>query len=465
MASPAAIPRVAVVGGGIAGTLASLVLRNRGLHPILIDRGRDVGGRLRGSPRSKLGVDVDAGAQFIRSSDMRFETVLRMLEREGLLAKWNGRFGLLGNQGGGFLPASIVGQATAMGKAAANNNNDNDDDDNNGEKADATGPTDSGDFCSFVSQHRDEVPVYVGMPDNVSLCPEICRLASIEKIIQTQVLKAEPKQDGGWELQLDGEMTAGSMSFDALILTSHNASMAAEAVQTIIDRESQAINNQPEQGISSSSNTDEDTTKAHTILMNRLSNLVKDLNSARESKKPIFTWSGRFPANAPSLPFDAASVPGSHLIQYLVRESSKPGRRRSSSNQSEEDGEIWTAISTSALAQDILKRHQGQEASEEANSIMSKAVSDLLFQQQKSQSYDATDGSAVQWGSGFTTRSLGLKEDSIFLNPWRLAIAGDFIRDAHPTPLEAAALSGLEAGERVAAMFQAMEEARVSPPQ
>jgi len=64
--------------------------------------------------------------------------------------------------------------------------------------------------------------------------------------------------------------------------------------------------------------------------------------------------------------------------------------------------------------------------------------------------------SAVCWRSAFPSRTLGLKEDSIILHPWRLAIGGDFIRalDTHSSPFEAAAMSGLEAGERIAALFE-----------
>ena len=75
-------PRVAVVGGGIAGTLASLVLRNRGLMPVIIDRGQDVGGRLRGVSRSKIGGSLDAGAQFLRASDARLQPVWHMLAQQ-----------------------------------------------------------------------------------------------------------------------------------------------------------------------------------------------------------------------------------------------------------------------------------------------------------------------------------------------------------------------------------------------
>ena len=43
-------------------------------------------------------------------------------------------------------------------------------------------------------------------------------------------------------------------------------------------------------------------------------------------------------------------------------------------------------------------------------------------------------------------------EHAVVLEPYRLAICGDFVRAA-ACPVEAAALSGLEAGDRVAAVL------------
>ena len=59
---------------------------------------------------------------------------------------------------------------------------------------------------------------------------------------------------------------------------------------------------------------------------------------------------------------------------------------------------------------------------------------------------------AKRWGAGFAAGTLGLKEDCVSLEPWRLAIAGDFLAD-RASPVEAAALSGMEAGERIAKWF------------
>ena len=59
---------------------------------------------------------------------------------------------------------------------------------------------------------------------------------------------------------------------------------------------------------------------------------------------------------------------------------------------------------------------------------------------------------AKRWGAGFARGTLALNEPCVSLEPWRLAIAGDFLCE-RPSPAEAAALSGMEAAERVAAWF------------
>ena len=60
-----------------------------------------------------------------------------------------------------------------------------------------------------------------------------------------------------------------------------------------------------------------------------------------------------------------------------------------------------------------------------------------------------------------TSQSLDAQHDCIALQPWRLTICGDYIRNLsqqHSTPSEAAAMSGLEAGERTAAYFAGDEQ-------
>mmetsp|Transcript_59027 Transcript_59027/g.87626 ORF Transcript_59027/g.87626 Transcript_59027/m.87626 type:complete len:432 (-) Transcript_59027:110-1405(-) len=425
-------PRVAVVGGGIAGTLASLVLRNRGLNPLLIDQGRGaVGGRLRGAARSKLG--VDAGAQFFRAYDPRLGHVLQMMEGAGLLKRWEGRFGLLGSQGGGFLPSSIVGSAAPPGTMGRQ-----------GETSPGEGQpkaTDYGDFCGFVSHHRpDSVPTYVALPSNADLCPKICQMADIEAVTDTRVIKAEMVEGGGWSLDLESsnyDYLRDEM-FDALVLTTHDPSLASKTVQSIAQAEAQAS-----AGLS-------DADLAAGAIQARLENLARDLQLIKDSgRQPLFTWSGRFSSSC--VPFDAASVPGSHVVQFLARESSKPDRHCGT------EGEVWTAMSTSTFAKDILECYgKTREASEEASIILSQEVAGLLAIATGNKKETPTEASAVRWASAFTSQTLGLKEDSIILHPWRLAIGGEFIHEinAYETPFEATALSGLEAGDRIAALLQ-----------
>lgn len=140
--------RIAVIGGGIAGTLCSLVLKNRGLHPVLVDAGTNgngngIGGRLR-----------NGGAQFLRATDPRLATVAHLLAQQGLLRPWTGRFGVLGSSGGGFLPASIVtlqpgGRSNKKGNGIAGMQQANHDDNRDGTTTPTTANVaafDAGDF-------------------------------------------------------------------------------------------------------------------------------------------------------------------------------------------------------------------------------------------------------------------------------------------------------------------------------
>jgi len=124
---------------------------------------------------------------YLRASDpgSQWASVLAMLAREGLVTPWEGRFGLLGSRGGGFLPLEVArntyaAQAsnlktrrpqagllltrlshlasdravTAMGK-----------------EADAAPASDGGDFCGFVAGCTPGAsPMYVGVPTNAAVC-------------------------------------------------------------------------------------------------------------------------------------------------------------------------------------------------------------------------------------------------------------------------------------------------------
>jgi len=438
MAQP---PRVAVVGGGIAGTLCSLVLKNRGINPTLIDGGRRSAGRLRND-----------GAQFLRAADPRLIPVYGMLERQGLLKEWKGRFGMLGSSGGGFLPAEIVTANTRHGgstqgmekqKSVAGSTTD-----------DYQTASDAGDFCHFVGSAA--VPTFVGAPSMTDLCPEILRLAGVEQVNNSSLVGAT-LEDGGWCLDVQdnnngtpSQRIAPDAKFDALVLATHDPSLASGAILSIVDGEIKAG------GYSSKEDAAEKGGDA-SIVIERLSEMADSLQKVRDhDRMPVYSVSITYPEGfSQSIPFDAVSVPGSIVVQFLVSDESKPSPENSA-------GEGWTAITTSQLASAILSRPEMSD--EERLALVSKTVTKEIAQLFSSYHGgtvpEPLDISVKRWGAAFCSRGLQLKEDSILLAPWRLAVCGDFIRDlsAYETPLEAAALSGLEAGERTAAFWAEPEQ-------
>mmetsp|Transcript_23180 Transcript_23180/g.38363 ORF Transcript_23180/g.38363 Transcript_23180/m.38363 type:complete len:417 (+) Transcript_23180:95-1345(+) len=411
-------PRIAVIGGGIAGTMCSLVLKNRGLHPVLIDQGtRGLGGRLRG------------GAQFIRASDPRLAQVTAMLEQQGLLKRWQGRFGVLGSSDGGFLPAEIVTQQGGQQASTAS--------DNPGSSSRATA-SDGGDFCNFVEGSL--TPTYVGVPSMADLCPEICRLADIESVSNTQVVGAAPVPEGGWKLDTSGSDDIGGDTFDAMVVATHDPSLAGGMVRRIVDAEVAAGG--------STKGTEDDQSAA--LVIRKLTDLSDSLQALRDhGRLPVYTLFATYPAGfSDKIPFDAASVPGSHHIQFISRHAS---------GHSDISGDTWHAVTTSMLAAELLSSPQltDDEKRSSISGVASEEVSRLLLPFHGEPGLLPLDVSVKRWGSAFSSRGLNLKEDSVTLAPWRLAICGDFVRDMseHATPIEAAALSGLEAGERTASLF------------
>ena len=145
-------------------------------------------------------------------------------------------------------------------------------------------------------------------------------------------------------------------------------------------------------------------------------------------------------------------MPGSPFVQFLAKESSKTG-------EVNENGDVWSAVTTSQLASQTLLDPSLQTAEDQNNHIQ-RVVSGELAQLSKLYFKGEHVPESIQvrvkrWGAALCGQGLELQEDSITLSSWRLGICGDFIRQAsaYPTPFEAAALSGLEAGERMASLF------------
>lgn len=286
--------------------------------------------------------------------------------------------------------------------------------------------SDGGDFCGFVNE--DKFPTYVGTPSMAELCPNICEKAKIDIQKGYRVDGAETVDGGGWRLL--SETGGDSDVFDALVVATHDASLASSIVRSIAQQEEELF----------AETADEE----NASVSKRLTSLSDALQAVRDNgKMPVYTISAAFPKGfSNSIPFDAVSVPGSTTIQFLCRDTSKPARQQLDSGE-----EVWTAVSTTQFA-------MGQDK-DAAEALLSKELS-LLLSSGNENPPTPLQVSVNQWRAGFNNKSLNLLEDSVTLAPWRLSIAGEFISDcsSYATPFEAAALSGLEAGERTSNFFQ-----------
>ena len=94
----AKVPRIAVVGAGVGGLMASRCLQDHGLGVTVFDKSRGVGGRL--STRQENGLAFDHGAQYFTAKDSRFTRYVRSWIQQGLVQPWMGRIVKLSADGG-----------------------------------------------------------------------------------------------------------------------------------------------------------------------------------------------------------------------------------------------------------------------------------------------------------------------------------------------------------------------------
>ena len=99
----AKLPRVAVIGAGIAGLTAARSLADHGIDVTVFDKSRGVGGRtaVRRVPSENGGSDLhfDHGAQYFTARDPRFSRLVNSWIHCGLVEPWMGRIVQLGEDG------------------------------------------------------------------------------------------------------------------------------------------------------------------------------------------------------------------------------------------------------------------------------------------------------------------------------------------------------------------------------
>jgi len=77
---------VLIVGAGVAGLACARRLTQAGFQPILIDKGRGIGGRV--ATREAEGLQFDHGAQYVTAKEAGFAAVLGDLAAMGYAAPW-----------------------------------------------------------------------------------------------------------------------------------------------------------------------------------------------------------------------------------------------------------------------------------------------------------------------------------------------------------------------------------------
>lgn len=83
--------KVAVVGAGLSGLVCAQALADNGFEVVVLDKGRQPGGRLASRQREP---SFDYGAQYFTASDVRFKEELDGWLEKGLALPWNGRFAI-----------------------------------------------------------------------------------------------------------------------------------------------------------------------------------------------------------------------------------------------------------------------------------------------------------------------------------------------------------------------------------
>lgn len=83
------MPKIAMVGAGVGGLIASRCLQDHGIDVTLFDKSQGVGGRM--ATRREAGLAFDHGAQYFTARDTRFTRYVRSWIQQGLVEPWMGQ--------------------------------------------------------------------------------------------------------------------------------------------------------------------------------------------------------------------------------------------------------------------------------------------------------------------------------------------------------------------------------------
>lgn len=462
-------PRVAVVGGGVSGTMCAMMLRCAGVHVTVFDKGQKrLGGRasnliIEDSSRSDApSLCFDSGAQFIAVTDPRFEGLLHSPVMKGLLPQWKGRFGILGRSGQ-VLPRETVMTSRVMRKPRPTE----------GQQIPPTPDDDDDDDNFFRMLEGEETVLRTGANGVGGLCEAICARTSVECIYGANVTSIHLEEGrmgflGKWHVNavpitsttsdprtISPTPTIPTEPFDAIVLSNHDPSLAADVIDGLLKTSRVAtlggggVGHQPTREV--------------------VAQFVEQLRTAAASRRSLFSLMIAYDRPLHEVAFDGVSLHGSDIIHFLARDSSKPGLGRS-------DGrECWTAVSSQPFADwmdeewriavaggrgDVARNRPSLNKEETA---MAAAVHEERAREIMMGEFESRLGTffphrnmpspvfskAQRWDAA-SFNPIGLDEDNeaVTFHPWGLAVCGDYL-GTRQGGLQEAALSGLRAASNV----------------
>jgi predicted NAD/FAD-dependent oxidoreductase len=341
MASSGAGKSVAVVGGGVAGSVCAVALRSAGLRVQLFDQGRHaIGGRAASrvvtSGSTCAGgqfeppLVFDHGAQFFRAESPVLKRLLLSPLFEGLYAEWSGRFGLLGGyESAGLLPLDVIrtGAARVPARAMAGGGGD----DAQQQAAMAAAAAAAGlaeiDFCGFIGGSGidggtsgggggggggGDGALYAGVAGGGGgLWQGLCERAGVTLRHGISVPPPRRTSQGRWALQTAAAGDQGDEGeeeeFDMLVLATHTPKMPTAVLSYLryahfVEEEMAPFRD------------------ALAELQTRLEGLAF---------QPVFSLMAAYDGvGGAGVPFDAAVPLGCERLRWIARDSSKPGRGR-----------------------------------------------------------------------------------------------------------------------------------------
>jgi len=81
------LPKIAVIGAGMAGMACARALQDAGFKPVVFDKGRGPGGRL-ATRRFDGDIRFDHGAQYVTAHGAAFRATLAAIVEQGAAARW-----------------------------------------------------------------------------------------------------------------------------------------------------------------------------------------------------------------------------------------------------------------------------------------------------------------------------------------------------------------------------------------